>query len=65
MSQKFYTVEQLKALLGSPEISDEFRKRIEVALKDGSRSAIERLGVIIASAYYEIKLLKEIPNDKT
>ena len=26
--------------------------------------AIERLGVIIASAYYEIKLLKEQRNDK-
>ena len=41
---KSYTREDWERFLQSGEVSTEFRKRIEAALKDGSQSALESLG---------------------
>jgi len=50
MTHRNYTVEELRRLLESPEISDDFRKRIVDAIENGSPEAIGRLGSLHATA---------------
>ena len=50
MKERTYTKDELKRLLGSDEISDQFRTAIMLALEDGSDDAIRALGAKGATA---------------
>lgn len=61
MSNNYYTIEQLWELLKSPEISDNFRKAIIMALEDGSDAAIRSLCPAHATAFTRQEVGQDLP----
>ena len=61
MTERFYTLEELPQLLESPEISDEFRRRIELVLNDSGKYSVESLGIVGSTALTSEFVEKEHP----